>query len=111
MFEDIYLRDLWASCLLAVCCKLTRHCRVMVNKRISRHHLLIDHQVKGNLWGLLERGVQESPDREEEFDPSLEVAISYAGSVGTSLWSEIQEDRAKVCPGYDMTLLSWLTSV
>ena len=80
----------------------------MANKRISRHRLLIDHQIKGNLRGLLERGVQESPDREEEFDPSLEVAIGYAGSVGTALWTEVQEDRAKVCPGYDVTMLSWL---
>ena len=54
----------------------------------------------------MERGVQESPDREEEFDPSLEVAIGYAGSVGTSLWLEIQEDHAKVCPGYDVAMLS-----
>ena len=83
----------------------------MANKRISRHRLLIDHQVKGNLWGLLERGIQESPDREEEFDLSLEVAIGYAGSVGTALWSEVREDRAKVCPGYDVTMLSWLTLV
>ena len=57
----------------------------MANKRISRHRLLIDHQVKGNLQGLLERGVQESPDREEEFDPSLEVAIGYAGSINLLL--------------------------
>ena len=83
----------------------------MANKRISRHRLLIDHQIKGNLQGLLERGVQESPDREEEFDPLLEVAIGYAGSVGTSLWLEIREDHTKVCPGYGVTMLSWLTLV
>ena len=83
----------------------------MANKRISHHHLLIDHQIKGNLRGLLERGVQESPDREEEFNPSLEVAIGYTGSIGTSHWSEIKDDRAKVCPGYGVTMLSWLTSV
>ena len=83
----------------------------MANKRISHHHLLIDHQIKGNLRGLLERGVEESPDREEEFDPLLEVAIGYTGSIGTSLWSEIREDRAKVCPGCGVTMLSWLTSV
>ena len=77
----------------------------MANKRISRHRLLMDHMIKGNLCGLLERGVQESPDREEEFDPLLEVAVSYAGSVGTSLWSEIKEDHAKVCPGYGVTML------
>ena len=63
----------------------------MANKRISHHRLLIDHQIKGNLRGLLERGVQEALDR-EEFDPSLEVAIGYAGSIGTALWSEICED-------------------
>ena len=66
--------------------------RVMANKQISHHCLLMDHSIKGNLRGLLERGVQESPDREEEFDPSLEVAIGYASSVGTALWSEIWED-------------------
>jgi hypothetical protein len=85
--------------------------RVMANKRISRHCLLMDHSIKGNLRGLLERGVQESPDREEQFNPSLEVAVGYASSVGTALWSEIREDRAKVCPGYSVTMLSWLTSV
>ena len=52
----------------------------MANKRISRHRLLIDHQIKGNLRGLLERGIQESPDREEEFDPTLEVVIALAVS-------------------------------
>ena len=84
--------------------------RVMVNKQISRHRLLVDTAIKGNLRGLLERGVQESMDK-EEFDKTLEVAIGYAGSVGTSLWSKIQEDRHKVCPGYGVTMLSWLTSV
>jgi hypothetical protein len=39
-------------------------------------------------------------DKEEVFDETLEVAVGYAGSVGTALWSEIQEDRNKVCPGY-----------
>ena len=53
----------------------------------------------------------ESPDREEDFDLSLEVAIGYAGSIGTSLWSEIREDRTKVCPGYGVMMLSWLTLV
>jgi hypothetical protein len=85
--------------------------RVMANKRISHHHLLIDTAIKGNLQSLLERGVQESMDKEEVFDETLEVAIDYAGSVGTSLWSEIQEDRHKVCPGYGVAILSWLSSV
>jgi hypothetical protein len=44
----------------------------------------------------VERGVQESMDKEEVFDKTLEVTISYTGSVGTNLWSEIKEDRAKV---------------
>jgi hypothetical protein len=74
--------------------------RVMANKRISCHCLLGDSSIKGNLRGLLERGVQESMDKEEVFDKTLEVAIGYAGSMGTSLWSEIKEDRAKVGPGY-----------
>ena len=32
-------------------------------------------------------------------------------SIGTSLWSEIMEDRNKVCPGYGVVILSWLTLV
>jgi hypothetical protein len=85
--------------------------KVMANKRISRHRLLVDTVVKGNLRGLLERGVQESMDKEEVFDETLEVAVGYAGSVGTALWSKIREDQDKVCPGYGVTMLSWLTSV
>jgi hypothetical protein len=85
--------------------------RVMANKRISRHRLLVNTAIKGNLRGLLERGVQESMDKEEVFDKTLEVAVGYAGSVGTALWSEIGEDRAKVCPGYGVMMLLWLTSV
>jgi hypothetical protein len=83
----------------------------MANKWISRHCLLVDSSIKGNLRGLLERGVQESMDKEEVFDETLEVAMGYAGSVGTALWSKIKEDCAKVCPGYGVTMLSWLTSV
>jgi hypothetical protein len=41
--------------------------RVTANKRISRHRLLVDTTIKGNLRGLLERGVQESMDKEEVF--------------------------------------------
>ena len=77
----------------------------MANKWISRHCLLIDHQIKGNLRGLLERGVQESPDREEEFDPSLEVAVGYAGSIGTALWSEIREDLSGFAPFHVLPLV------
>jgi hypothetical protein len=83
----------------------------MANKWISRHRLLVDTAIKGNLRGLLERGVQESMDREEVFDETLEAAVGYASSVGTALLSEIREDRAKVCPGYGVTMLSWLTLV
>ena len=82
-----------------------------MNKRISCHCLLMDHSIKGNLCGPLEKGVQESMDREEVFDEMLEVAVGYAGSIGTSLWSKIKEDCAKVCPGYGVTVLSWLTLV
>jgi hypothetical protein len=48
-------------------------------------------------------------DKEEVFDETLEVAVGYARSVGTALWSKIRADRAKVCPGYGVTMLSWLT--
>jgi hypothetical protein len=41
----------------------------------------------------------------------LEVAVGYTGSVGASLWSKIMEDRYKVCPGYGVAMLSWLTLV
>jgi hypothetical protein len=83
----------------------------MANKRISHHCLLVETTIKGNLRGLLERGVQDLMDKEEVFDETLEVAVGYASSVGTALWSEIKEDRAKVCPGYGVTMLSWLTLV
>jgi hypothetical protein len=39
-------------------------------------------------------------DHEEVFDETLEVAIGYAGSVGTSLWNEITGDRDLVGPGW-----------
>jgi hypothetical protein len=67
--------------------------RVLANKRISRHRLLTNSSVNRNLRGLLERGIQELMDKEEVFDVTLEVAIGYAGSIGTSLWSEIRNDR------------------
>jgi hypothetical protein len=37
---------------------------VMANKRISCHRLLANTSIKGNLRGLLERGVQESMDKD-----------------------------------------------
>jgi hypothetical protein len=50
-------------------------------------------------------------DKEEAHDNMLEVAIGYARSVGTSLWMEVQQDRAKVCPGYGMVVVDRLTMV
>jgi hypothetical protein len=85
-------------CILATS-NIFHFCRVMANKWISRHRLLVDTTIRGNLRGLLERGVQESMDKEEAFDKTLEVAVGYAGSVGTALWSEIRADQDKVCPG------------
>ena len=73
-----------------------RNNRIKSNKRISHHRLMVDPNISGNLRGLLERGVQVNLDAEEVKDAILEAAIGYAGSVGTSLWSEIREDRAQV---------------
>jgi hypothetical protein len=50
-------------------------------------------------------------DKEEVHDDSLETAIGYAGSVGTSLWMEVQQDQVKVCPGYGVVVVDWLTMV
>jgi hypothetical protein len=75
-----------------------------VNKRISHHHLMVDSSVSGNLWGLLEWGVQEAMDREEVCDEVVKIAISYTGSIGTSLQSEIKEDRSLVGLGYSMVI-------
>jgi hypothetical protein len=44
-------------------------------------------------------------DNEEIFDETLEVAIGYAGSVGTSLWNEITEDHNLVGPGYGVVIV------
>ena len=73
-----------------------RNNRIKVNKRISCHCLMVDPSINGNFQDLLERGVQVRMDSEEVKDFILEVAIGYAGSIGTSLWSEITEDRAQV---------------
>jgi hypothetical protein len=81
---------------------LTQEYRVQVNKRISHHHLLTNPDIPGNLRGLLEQGIQVSKDSEEaEFKDSLFMSIGYAGSIETSLWTKIKEDRAK---------LVWLSS-
>jgi hypothetical protein len=91
------------------CAMLTICCRVQANTRISRHWLLHDTNVPGNLRGLLERGVQVKIDSEEVRDDAVEVAIGYTGAVGTCLWSVMKEDRVQVCPGYGESLLTWLT--
>jgi hypothetical protein len=59
--------------------------------------LLGDRDIKGSLRGLLERGVQVAKDAEESADDYVMLSVGYAGAVGTSLWAEIKEDRAKVC--------------
>jgi hypothetical protein len=58
--------------------------------------LLVDREIKGSLWGLLERGVQVTRDAEETADDYVMLSVGYASTVGTSLWAEIKEDRAKV---------------
>jgi hypothetical protein len=58
--------------------------------------LLGDRDIKGSLRGLLERGVQVAKDAEESADDYVMLSVGYAGAVGTSLWVEIKEDRAKV---------------
>ena len=57
---------------------------------------MVDPSINGNLQGHLERGVQVKMDREEVMDVVLEAPIGYTGSIGTSFWSEITEDRAQV---------------
>ena len=96
MFEDIYLDDLYVLVAELPSNSLANNNRVQVNKRISCHWLLVNHVISGNLGGLLECGVQVKMDGEEVWDDTIEVAISYAGSVGASLWSEINKDRAQV---------------
>jgi hypothetical protein len=56
----------------------------------------VDREIKGSLWGLLERGVQVTRDAEETADDYVMLSVGYASTVGTSLWAEIKEDRAKV---------------
>jgi hypothetical protein len=70
--------------------------RVESFKRIGRHRLMGDHEIKGNLRGLLERGVQVAKDAEEPTDDYVMLSVGYAAAVGSCLWEEIKEDRAKV---------------
>ena len=84
-----------------------------MNKRVSQHCLARDINVPQNLWGLLEHGVQESFDSSKKVEGTdkimLEAVFGYAGSVGTALWNEIEEDRSKVCLDLDGLLrsLTW----
>jgi hypothetical protein len=70
-----------------------------VNKWVSRR-LARDINVPQNLRGLLEQGVQVDVDREENLSGTqakeMEAMLGYAGSVGTTLWYKIEEDRSKV---------------
>jgi hypothetical protein len=109
MFEDLYLGDMWVCHLLALDAMLTIYGRVQANKRISHHQLLGDPDILGNLRGILEHGVQVKMDAEEVMDDSVKVTISYTGSIRTSLWSKIKQDRTQVGLGYDKSLLTWLT--
>ena len=92
------------TCKWDRCCGLYNNdntfTRIQANKRVSRRRLARDINVPQNLRGLLERGVQVDIDREERMDeaqfPMVEAMLGYAGSVGTALWYEIEEDRSKV---------------
>jgi hypothetical protein len=44
----------------------------------------------------LEHGVQVARDAEETADDYVMLSVGYASAIGTSLWAEIKEDRAKV---------------
>jgi hypothetical protein len=46
--------------------------------------------------GVCPQWVQVARDAEETADDYVMLLVGYAGAVGTSLWSEIKEDRAKV---------------
>jgi hypothetical protein len=50
-------------------------------------------------------------DKEVVHDNMLETAIGYTGSVGASLWVEVQQNQALVCPGYGVVIVGWLTMV
>jgi hypothetical protein len=69
---------------------------VVVQQQVSHHQLGKDFRVLGNPRGLLECGVQVTLDADEPKCKGVKVAISYTGSVGTTLWSLIKEDRLKV---------------
>jgi hypothetical protein len=40
-------------------------------------------------------------------DNTVEVSIGYTSSIGTSLWSKIKVDRAKVGPGYGVVVVDF----
>jgi hypothetical protein len=97
IFNDLYLNDLYVLVVELLVNSANKDNRIKSNKRISRHRLIVNPDISGNLRGLLKRGVQVRMDAKEVKDAALEAAIGYAGSMGTSLWSEIKEDRAQVC--------------
>jgi hypothetical protein len=74
--------------------------RIQANKRVSHHCLARDINIPQNLWGLLEHEVQVDVDQEENLAgtqaETMEAMLGYAGSVGTTLWYKIEEDRSKV---------------
>ena len=96
MFDDLFLNNLYVLVAEILVISTNKSNRIKSNKRISCHQLMVEPHISGNLQGLLRRGVQVKMDAEEVYNMSLEVAIGYTGSVGTSLWSEIKEDRAQV---------------
>ena len=105
------------TCEWDCCCSLFNNdntfARIQANKRVSRRRLAWDINVPQNLRGLLEHGVQVNIDREERMDeaqfPMVEAMLGYAGSIGTALWYEIEEDRSKVRLDLDGLLrsLTW----
>jgi hypothetical protein len=107
MFEDLFLNDLYVLVIESLVNSTNNNNRVQANKRISRHRLLHDSNVSGNLRGLLECGVQVRMDAKEVQDNTIEVSIGYTSSIGTNLWSKIKVDRAKVGPGYGVVVVDF----
>jgi hypothetical protein len=100
MFEDLFLDDMCVAFFMLICCMKLTTCGIQANKRVSHHCLAQDFNVPQNLRGLLECGVQENLDWDENITGDqaalIEGLVGYAGSVGTALWNEIEEDRSKV---------------
>jgi hypothetical protein len=56
MFTNIYLGDMYVLVAELLVNSANNNNRVMANKQISCHRLLVDTSIRGNLWGSL-RGV------------------------------------------------------